>query len=165
MEENAPLIFIAINTAKFKPLCNCDGLKELGSPKNGKSELLGYSKTNGCLEPVVKENIGNYSLFIVEDHISKDYVNKLFDTYVLQKAFLLKHDETNKDFISLFANNKIVSSHEVTEESGVPTVYAQVAKDINNKCNVYERVRNHIVNALQTASNCQNISVSSPLNP
>ena len=153
MEEKLPKIFIATTYAKFKGLCKCAGLDCLGL----KHLLLGYDEDvkSKCLKDVTsKEDVSNYSVFIVEDHISRSLnILNLLDKETLRNAYLLMHKETESDFSNLFAEDHKVFSHNVAEDGGITTVYAQVGKDIENGQSVYEKVLNHMENALQTAAN------------
>lgn len=160
MEEKLPKIFIATTYAKFKGLCNCAGLDCLGL----KHLLLGYDKDVKCLKDVTsKEDVSNYSVFIVEDHISR-YLNilNLLDKETLRNAYLLMHEKTESDFSNLFAEDHKVFSHNVAEDGGFITVYAQVGEDITSRENVYEKVLDAMENALQTARNSQGQNGAAP---
>ena len=169
MEETTPLIFVATTRQKFKRdsnnesgLCKCNGLDELGSPTCNRFELLGYSETENRLIPVTTDNVNDFSLFIMEDHIKKETLSTFFKKELLQDAYLLKHNETNKAILCLFNDNTIITSHNVAEDNdGFTTVYAQVGEDIDTHCNVYAKVKRRLDNALLTASNTP---VASPPN-
>ena len=169
MEETTPLIFVATTRQKFKRdsnnesgLCKCNGLDELGSPTCNRLELLGYSETENRLIPVTTDNVNDFSLFIMEDHIKKETLSTFFKKELLQDAYLLKHDKTNPAIRCLFNDDTTITSHNVAEDNGFTTVYAQVGEDITSGKNVYKKVLDAMENALQTARNSQGQNGAAP---
>ena len=116
------------------------------------NSILGYDEDDNALKPMTIDNVSHYSLFIVDDDIPN--INEYFEKNELENAYLMKHDQTGYNLPQHFDKNKIIHSNHISNDRhGIPTVYAQVGKDIESGQGVYEKVLNHMENALQTAAN------------